>query len=78
MHAVGFWHEQSRPDRDHYVKILCHNIVEKERHNFYKYSYSESNLVGYYDYCSIMHYALDAFSIDKPRLKTIQIKQPIW
>ncbi|GIY62670.1 zinc metalloproteinase nas-15 [Caerostris darwini] len=57
MHAVGFWHEQSRADRDNYVNILWENVQEGQTHNFAKYTDGRLHHLGeQYDYDSIMHY----------------------
>ncbi|XP_076819483.1 astacin-like metalloendopeptidase isoform X1 [Clavelina lepadiformis] len=63
MHAMGFWHEQSRYDRDDYVEIKWENIQSGKEHNFDKYTEYEIQTLGEaYDYSSIMHYYDTAFS----------------
>lgn len=63
MHAIGFWHEQSRPDRNLYVEVLWENIITEEEHNFNKYSHSDIDLLKIpYDFDSIMHYGRKSFS----------------
>ena len=55
MHAIGFSHEHSRSDRDRYINIKWDNIKEKSEKNFKTRDYN--NLIGDYDFCSIMHYS---------------------
>ncbi|KAI2655271.1 Meprin A subunit beta [Labeo rohita] len=63
LHALGFWHEQSRYDRDDYVTINFTNIITGYEHNFDKYSENVTTTGGTpYDYYSVMHYDKNAFS----------------
>nr|CAB3263474.1 apolipoprotein(a)-like [Phallusia mammillata] len=63
LHALGFWHEQSRPDRDNYVRILEQNIIAGLERNFYKRPVSQvDSFSSPYDFMSVMHYSSAAFS----------------
>ncbi|CAL8347980.1 unnamed protein product [Gadus morhua 'NCC'] len=61
-HALGFNHEQTRSDRDQYVKINWKNINPSNAYNFERQN--TNNLNTPYDYTSIMHYGRTAFSIN--------------
>nr|VZI35148.1 unnamed protein product [Spirometra erinaceieuropaei] len=64
-HVLGFYHEQSRPDRDDYVEVFRDNIRPEAWGNFEKKHPSIiDSLDEPYDYDSIMHY--DGFSNAKP------------
>ncbi|XP_043921781.1 meprin A subunit beta-like [Protopterus annectens] len=73
FHALGFWHEQSRADRDDYVTIMWDNIESGHSHNFNKYDDSTSDSLNVpYDYTSVMHYSKTSFSVgsSKPTIVT--------
>ncbi|XP_063006330.1 meprin A subunit beta [Melospiza melodia melodia] len=62
LHALGFWHEQSRSDRDDYVTIVWDRIQSGKEHNFNKYDDNRSDFLNVpYDYNSVMHYSKTAF-----------------
>ncbi|XP_064402748.1 zinc metalloproteinase nas-14-like [Halichondria panicea] len=77
-HAIGFWHEQSRPDRGQYVTIHWDNIIEsnKAHYQFMSREVNEIHSFGsIYDYGSIMHYGETYFK--KPNCSgctTISVK----
>nr|QNH72400.1 toxin candidate TRINITY_DN17053_c0_g1_i1 [Ceriantheomorphe brasiliensis] len=76
MHALGFHHEQSRYDREIYVKILWWNIEPGAEKNFEVNSEDEQDTFNLtYDYDSILHYNKKAYS--KNNENTIEsIKNP--
>lgn len=71
-HTVGLWHEQSRTDRNLYVRINLENVIPGKEGNFSQEITENANTA--YDYCSIMHY--DAFAFSVNGLPTITVLQP--
>ena len=79
MHALGFWHEHNRPDRDEHVSVHWENIRENGCgpsndgqpscwRNFQKVDTKDIDSMGSpYDYESIMHYGGYSWSKQPPR-----------
>ena len=63
FHALGRWHEQSRPDRDSYIRVNDQNILSGQISNFERVSESVATTQNLdYDFSSIMHYGARAFT----------------
>ena len=57
----GYWHEQSRSDRDDFVEIKWDNIIDGYQFAFDKYVSADLQDLPY-DIGSLMHYHAHAFS----------------
>ncbi|XP_064625419.1 uncharacterized protein LOC135486514 [Lineus longissimus] len=65
IHALGFWHEHSRADRDDWIFVNETAIRKGAESNFIKNSPSQiDHLDTKYDYNSVMHYKATAFAAD--------------
>ncbi|XP_072144664.1 astacin-like metalloprotease toxin 1 [Dermacentor andersoni] len=62
LHAVGFFHEHSRPDRDDYIDIFPENIIKGFLSSFDKVEPSQIRYLTKFDYQSVMLYGSNAFS----------------
>jgi uncharacterized protein (TIGR03437 family) len=76
-HTVGMWHEQSRHDRDGYIRVMKENIDPSYAGQFQQQILNGAD-VGPYDYGSIMHYSGGAFARGAaPSMVTIPLGIPI-
>ena len=60
-HAIGLFHEHTRADRDSYITIDYDNISDGKTFNFDVFD-DGTELIGDYNYGSIMHYGSTFFS----------------
>ncbi|XP_013387072.1 zinc metalloproteinase dpy-31 [Lingula anatina] len=77
-HTLGFWHEQSRPDRDKYVSVNT-DILKDDKYeiNFLKMSWKMEDPKGVeYDMSSVMHYGGNYFIKPGARGFTLVTKNP--
>ncbi|XP_023232116.1 astacin-like metalloprotease toxin 5 isoform X5 [Centruroides sculpturatus] len=77
-HAIGFYHEHTRPDRDKYIKILWDNIIDGNKTVFQINRFLKT--CGTYSYDSIMHYGPTIFAKDgkitlMPTLPNVTLKE---
>jgi hypothetical protein len=72
-HSLGFWHEQTRHDRDTFVTINWANIESGEDHNFEMVP--DASTYGPYDFDSFMHYPRAGFSVNGQDTITVN---PPW
>ncbi|CAK8684129.1 unnamed protein product [Clavelina lepadiformis] len=79
MHAIGFWHEHSRGDRDEHIEIKWENIKADREHNFEKRTSAWDSFSSPYDYESVMHYGGYFFAISnsQPTIIDKRSNQPV-
>lgn len=77
-HVAGMLHEHSRKDRDGWVEVIPGNIDPKFSSAFSQKHVLPTAAIGEYDYASLMHYPVDAFSKKKgsPTLHILRAVKP--
>nr|XP_054922218.1 astacin-like metalloprotease toxin 4 [Dermacentor andersoni] len=89
MHAVGFFHEHTHPDRDRYIEVFPKNIIKEFLPQFQKLEPEDALLLTPFDYDSVMLYGSNSFTLnpnrpsmlakDGSRLKEVYEKNgPSW
>ncbi|HQU84207.1 MAG TPA: M12 family metallopeptidase [Pyrinomonadaceae bacterium] len=83
LHTLGFYHEQSRADRNTFVTINCNNVQGGCSGTLFTSNFvieGDGTAFGYYDFDSVMHYGQCAFSSGSncptDSTQTITVNQP--
>ena len=74
LHALGFYHEHMRSDRDNYLTINWQNIENGMQDQFTKVSQAKNRLYTKFDFGSIMIYGPKAFSKNGKNTMTPKVK----
>ncbi|CDW57416.1 zinc metalloproteinase toh 2 [Trichuris trichiura] len=75
-HALGLWHQQSRPDADSFIRILPENVIQGQLFNFLKRNSDQVTTMNIpYDMGSVMHYGPTAFSRDYKLFTIVTLKK---
>ncbi|KAF8763206.1 Astacin-like metalloprotease toxin 1 [Argiope bruennichi] len=74
-HAIGFFHEQNRDDRDDWLNIYWDNIKAGMESEFVKLPLKLHQMLTDFDYDSVMLYGEYAFSKEYGKLKTMSPKK---
>ncbi|XP_029827596.2 astacin-like metalloprotease toxin 5 [Ixodes scapularis] len=73
LHAVGFYHEHSRSDRDQYINVFLQNVDPRSVSQFQRLEPWQNRLISPFDYDSVMLYGSSAFARG-PGLSTMLAK----
>ena len=85
LHALGFYHEHQRADRDTYVAIFCSNVQGGCQGTVFNTNFpllGNAKFYGAYDFDSLMHYDQCAFArsdVNCPTgsfSQTIRVREP--
>jgi hypothetical protein len=69
MHSLGYEHEQTRYDRDIYLRVEWQNINPNQTHNFNKHPRLMAFPKYEFDFSSLMMYGLGDFGMNgKPAM----------
>jgi len=87
LHALGFYHEQSRADRNNFVQINCNNVQGGCTGTIFNVNFvieGDATAYGYYDFDSVMHYGQCTFTsgmncpTDEIRTITVPAPNQAW